>query len=124
MMTVDTSGPIFDGRARRVLDKLETEMTETVADKALTEVTHRLAEVLKNPTGTYVSRLQVERAGEDRKVTDGGVVYGPWLAGVSSRNQTSRFKGYTHWRRATQTAQSKVDEWTRMVVERRVRELE
>ena len=123
MISAITRGPLFDGKAAGILDRLESDLTETVAGKTVTEVTQRLGENLKNPTGYYVSRLQTERAGEDRLVTDGGVVYGPWLAGVSSRNQTSRFKGYTHWRRAAQSAQGKVDTWTRTVVDRRLREL-
>jgi len=32
-------------------------------------------------------------------IHDSHVIYGPWLEGVSSRNQASRFKGYALWRR-------------------------
>jgi len=32
-------------------------------------------------------------------VVDSNVVYGPWLEGVSSRNQATRFKGYAIFRR-------------------------
>ena len=32
-------------------------------------------------------------------ISDSGVVYGPWLEGVSSRNQATRFKGYAIFRR-------------------------
>jgi hypothetical protein len=34
-------------------------------------------------------------------VQDGGVIYGPWLEGVGSRNRTTRFKGYFTFRRTT-----------------------
>jgi len=36
------------------------------------------------------------------KIHDSGVVYGPWLEGTSSRNQTTRFKGYASFRRVKQ----------------------
>ena len=35
-------------------------------------------------------------------IDDTGVVYGPWLEGVSSRNARSRFKGYRMFRNAYQ----------------------
>uniref|UniRef100_UPI00366DD9F3 hypothetical protein n=1 Tax=Paenibacillus chitinolyticus TaxID=79263 RepID=UPI00366DD9F3 len=44
------------------------------------------------------TRITVER---EHIVTDGGVVYGPWLAGVGSRNYpVTKFQGYPHWIRA------------------------
>ncbi len=121
MTTVTTTGPLFDGRALRVLDKLADDVTEVVADEGVTVVQQVLGSVLKNPSGFYQSRIQTERKTRDRSlVTDGGVVYGPWLAGVGSRNATSRFKGYTHWRRATQQLQRNVTRITQPVVRRRV----
>lgn len=36
------------------------------------------------------------------EIHDSKVVYGPWLEGVSARNQTTRFKGYAAFRRARQ----------------------
>ncbi|MCH7953871.1 MAG: hypothetical protein IIC25_08280 [Chloroflexi bacterium] len=35
-------------------------------------------------------------------IHDSNVIYGSWLEGTSSRNQTTRFKGYSMFRRATQ----------------------
>lgn len=35
-------------------------------------------------------------------IHDSNVIYGPWLEGTSSRNETTRFKGYSMFRRATQ----------------------
>jgi hypothetical protein len=41
-------------------------------------------------------------------ITDGGVIYGPWLEGTSSRNRTSRFPGYASFRRTSQWLQERV----------------
>jgi len=38
-------------------------------------------------------------------INDSGVVYGPWLEGVSSRNQATRFKGYAMFRKAKEKLQ-------------------
>ena len=41
-------------------------------------------------------------------ITDGKVIYGPWLEGVSSRNQSTRFKGYSSFRKTAQYLQKEV----------------
>ena len=115
------TGPMFDGRAILALDRMSGDMTEVVADQGVTDVVQVLGSVLKNPTGFYQSRIQTEKKKRDLAlVTDGGVVYGPWLAGVGSRNRTSTFKGYTHWRRTAQQLQRNVKRITQPVVTRRV----
>ncbi len=91
-VTVTTTGPMFDGRAVRAINRLGADAVEVVADQGVTDVKQFLDSVLQNPTGFYVSRIQTERKTDDhRLVTDGGwpVLYGPWLAGGSSRNATS-----------------------------------
>ena len=124
MTTVTTTGPLFDGRAARALDKLADDMTDEVADQGVTDVKQFLDSVLKNPTGFYQSRLQVEQKTRTLAlVTDSQVVYGPWLAGVGSRNAASSFKGYSHWRRVAQQLQRNVTRITKPVVRRRVREM-
>ena len=60
----------------------------------------------KASTGNY--RRNVHRkfrsigAATVGKIHDSGVVYGPWLEGTSSRNQTTRFKGYSSFRKVKQ----------------------
>ena len=66
--------------------------------------------MLQHPTGRYESSIQTSIQSDSNLVTDGGMVYGPWLAGTSSRNDRSRFKGYQHWRRATQRLQERSSE--------------
>lgn len=39
------------------------------------------------------------------EVHDSRVVYGPWLEGTTSRNQSTRFKGYAMFRQAYQDLQ-------------------
>ena len=124
MSTVKASGPITDGRALRAADRMLTTIVTDVAQDVENEVHAALGDVLKNPTGYYESQIRVSTATSgDRSVNDSGVVYGPWLAGVSSRNQTTRFKGYAHWRRATQRAQGKVVRTAQPGLRRGVKEM-
>lgn len=106
---VTVKGPLFH-EAHQLLAQLETELSGTVASAAERVAQANLHASLKHPTGAYESRVTVDRAFTDRAdVTDQGVVYGPWLEGVSSRNTNTRFKGYQSFRRATQLVNSRVE---------------
>ena len=95
---VSSRGPIFDGRARAIANAYVNRLERDLAEEGVTIVREELQKVLQHPTGYYESRITVERG---TVITDGGVVYGPWLAGVGSRNfPATRFRGYPHWIRA------------------------
>lgn len=102
MTSVTISGPVFDGRAAASADALVVAAEEAVGQYAVNAVKARLRQVLQHPTGYYESQIQTERQKDDLDVNDGGVIYGPWLEGVGSRNQTTRFKGYHTFREVTQ----------------------
>jgi hypothetical protein len=53
-------------------------------------------QVLQHPTGYYQSKITVERAGTGYRVTDQGVVYGPWLEGTGSRNAPDPLRRVLH----------------------------
>ncbi len=78
----------------------------------------RLDEILRpRPAGVYLS---VSQAGRNKASTghfrrsvnavhsksasriQSNVIYGPWLEGVSSRNQATRFRGYSMFRKTGQ----------------------
>ncbi len=120
-MTTRATGSLFDGRALRIVDKMSTDIREAVAQEAFEEVGAALDVMLQNPTGFYQSRITIKRVRDSFVVNDSGVVYGPWLAGVSSRNNATRFKGYVHWRQATQRTQARVGKIAKPVVRRHVK---
>ncbi|MGW5467686.1 hypothetical protein [Streptomyces chartreusis] len=104
---VRTSGPIFDGRAQRAARDYCRRVDNEIAEHAANQVRQTLHTVLRHPTGYYESQIRVEQRGElNSIVTDGGVIYGPWLEGVGSRNRTTRFKGYFTFRRVRQQIQA------------------
>ncbi|MGW6747640.1 hypothetical protein [Streptomyces sp. NPDC055006] len=106
-VTIDVSsrGPMFDGRARAAANAYVDRLERDLAEEGVRIVRDELHKVLRHPTGYYESRITVERG---HIVTDGGVIYGPWLAGLGSRNfPVTRFKGYQHWRRAVERLRSR-----------------
>lgn len=97
LLDVSTSrhGPIFDGRAQRLANEYVNRLERQLAAEGLSILREEMHAVFRHPTGYYESRCHVE---DGRRITDSRVVYGPWLAGVGSRNfPVTRFKGYDHW---------------------------
>lgn len=104
--TFELSGPLFDGRLEAAVAAAVEDAEQDIADHGVLIVREELGHVLQHPTGFYASQIQTDRARAGLEVSDGGVVYGPWLAGSSGRNRSTRFKGYAHWRAAKQRLQA------------------
>lgn len=94
------NGPWFNGGVERALDAFLDEARTEIAQQGVNDVKTATG-VFRNPTGYYRSQIQTDRRVGSTAVTDGGAVYGPWLEGTSSRNRTTRFKGYRIFRRIT-----------------------
>lgn len=99
---VQQSGAVFDGRAEQQQRDSADEWTQSLATLGASMVRTNLNSVLRKQTPFY--RLQVQARSEPPgwKITDQGVVYGPWLEGTGLRNRTTRFKGYATFRRTVQ----------------------
>jgi hypothetical protein len=110
MAEVHTSGPLFDGTADRVVAAYCDDAERAIADVGVNMVRAALGGVLRHPTGYYESQIQTDRVAGDSVVTDGGVVYGPWLEGTSRRNRSTRFKGYRTFRLTKQRLQARAGE--------------
>jgi hypothetical protein len=94
-----TSGPLFDGRADRIMGEYATRLREDLAQEAVNRIRQRLHEVIRHPTGRYESSIQTEMQADSLAVTDGGIIYGPWLESTGSRNYpVTRFRGYHTFR--------------------------
>lgn len=117
-VTVRLDGKLFDNPEPAVDDAVR-DIEETLADEAADMIRARLKTVLKHPTGRYMRSIQVVQKGSMAEVNDSGIVYGPWLEGVSSRNTRSRFKGYATFRRTKQELAQRAD----TLAEDRVRDL-
>ena len=128
-------GPLFRGNARHVfvqgiqngLQDLVEKGEEFIAERARPRnqfpgmfLTMAEAGPGKHSTGHYRRSISTEVKNLTGIIHDGGVVYGPWLEGISSRNQSTRFKGYGIFRKARQyignQAQRVIDRHVRRTV--------
>lgn len=98
MAEVETSGPVFHPElpVMVMLDGVAEDVANFVEALWLTNLN---ASIRVN-RGVYVSNINVRREQDGYLVNDNGVAYGPWLEGVSTRNQTTRFSGYASLQRA------------------------
>lgn len=117
-VNVTYSGPFFTGAAEADISRACDEIQDQVAAQANADVHLWMNHFFKHPTPYYETQVTVQRMAESTVVHDRGVIYGPWLAGQGSRNQTTRFKGYAHWRLATQQAEAAVPRLAETVLRR------
>lgn len=123
---IEVSGPLFGRRARadvrRMLDDMKVEVAQSGVQMAQREFGTRIQEhnTGYGVAGGYVSQIRHEEVGEygDQIITDGGVIYGPWLD-YGAYSPPKRFRGYRVWRRVRQ----KLRRWWVPVAERRVAQL-
>lgn len=106
---VNVKGPIFDGSVNKIMRQVVRDIQDELGDLAVDMVYAHFDAVLQNPTGYLRSRVHARRDSDDMTVGDGGVVYGPWIEGVSTRNQTTRFKGYHTYAKVTAEIDQKVE---------------
>lgn len=100
-VTVQLKGALFTDPGRVLKaggDDIEIASAEFGADLIRKE----LKDSIVNPTGNYVAAIAAVPRGDMAVITDSGVIYGPWIEGVASRNTRSRFKGYSTFRRSLQ----------------------
>lgn len=94
-VSTQARGPMFDGRALRALNAYVDHLERRLAEEGLDILRGEMHRVFRNPTGYYESRCTIV---DGRKIWDSRVVYGPWLAGIGSRNYpVTKFRGYDHW---------------------------
>jgi hypothetical protein len=135
-VSFEGSGPIFKRDVPAWVDKAITSAVQELVDKG----EERLNEVLRpQPQGVYLSvgaakegqastgnyrrNLHTKVLGLQGIITDGNVVYGPWLEGIDSRNMTTRFKGYAAFRRTKDFIDKLRQKVLKSHVERLVRKL-
>ena len=109
-MKVETEGKLFKRSAPEEVKKAVNGALKELVQEGETFL---MGQLRPRPAGVYLSVTQGEgtSTGNYRRnistvvsnqyaeINDGGVVYGPWLEGISSRNAATRFKGYAVFRK-------------------------
>lgn len=107
-----TEGALFDARAHRIFEEFTEDLEEEGAEWALAHIRGTFHTSFRQPTGYYESHVETHNTSFGMEVWDGGQagpVYGPWLEGVGSRNNTTRFKGYHAFRKAAQALERRIE---------------
>jgi hypothetical protein len=120
---IDVSGPLFDGRAAAAVAAFAEDAAREVQAQAYSEVMTNLNQSIREPTPYYETQIAMSRDAGDYRVHDRGVIYGPWLEGTSSRNRTTRFRGYASFRRAAQSIQAKVPQLVQAALARAIQRM-
>ena len=117
---VQTKGPFFDPYAPQVLKQAVENATRELVQIGESIIVNKMT---TGPRGVFLSVAQA-RKGQASSchyfrhintkfdnlkgfIDDQNVIYGPWLEGSSTRNETTRFKGYATFRKTTQELQKK-----------------
>ena len=124
-VNVNSRGPMVDGRAQRALSEYTDQVDYAVANEAENLVRAHLARSIQKRTPYYETRIGVERSSRGGyEVNDGGVVYGTWLEGTSSRNYpVTRFRGYRAFSRARARVQQIAPAIARRILPRYTRRM-
>jgi hypothetical protein len=129
------SGPLFKKGAKITRDAMEDavqELVELGIDRlhrglrprpAGLYLSGQQAQTGRKSEGTYAKNVQGKPLGLAGRIDDSGVIYGPWLEGTSSRNQSTRFKGYGAFRLTGQWLEKKADDVLEKHVKRAVQRM-
>lgn len=99
-MNLRLKGPVVEGRGPAIVKAMTEVALHELADYTRYEVLTQLDSVLVNPTGYYESQIVADPVAPDiYSINDSGVIYGPWLEGIGSRNApVTKFPGYHTFR--------------------------
>lgn len=93
---VDVRGAYLQGRDVPIMREFFEQAKQEVARVGITEIQQRLGKAAKHPTGRFAGAVKDNDLAKGRTIMADypQVLYGPWLEGVSARNESTRFKGY------------------------------
>ncbi len=132
-MAVVLSGNLFE-RPQPILDYHVGVMTKELAEQAQLAVKFQGQSSFRYehsaPTGEWLRSVKTRQSRESTgrfqsgwDVHDSGIIYGPWLEGVSDRNKTTSFKGYSMFRKVAQQIERKAPQLLTTKTRRMVRDL-
>jgi hypothetical protein len=98
-VTVDTSGPLFNGESGVIIQGWLDEIKKEVAQEGEFLIGVMDLDKSGRGTGNFQSQLKVEPRAQSLVVTN-PVIYGFWLESGHRRGEATRFKGYHMFRKA------------------------
>lgn len=97
---VNVRGPMFDGRDVPIMRRFFEDAKKLVTDAGEEQVHQRIARRAKEYTGSFARAIVTKDFAKGKTIIADypQVLYGPWLEGTSTRNASTRFKGYKLFR--------------------------
>jgi hypothetical protein len=95
--SVSATGPLADGMAEAAVREWLDATVKAVAKEGIDMLRAFPMDKTGRAHGAFENSLQIVRRNLDAIIPGPmitGVTWGPWLEGVSKRNQSTRFKGY------------------------------
>lgn len=122
---VTVAGPLMEGRGPQILQRFFDDATKLVAEHGRDELRKRATSKPKRPTGAFASAITIKPFKKGRTVIADypQVLYSPWLEGVSSRNQSTRFKGYRSFKLTRARLRKQVGHLVQGLLDRAIAEL-
>lgn len=122
-ITEDMVGPYLKGDAPQILDQLSEDILDALGQAGIEKVHRILDSSIRHPTPYYETQIVIDKTIPTLLIHDRGIIYGPWLEGVGSRNGRSRFKGYSAFRTAKKEVENQAGAIIERTVERAIGEL-
>lgn len=99
-------GPLAEGRGEEIVDGYVRDAVWAVASQGLANVNTVLNASIQQPTPYYETQTTLNwgaySGGASVIVHDRGIIYGPWLEGIGSRNfPKTSFRGYHAFEKGT-----------------------
>lgn len=98
---VNSGGPLFEGRAPEILARFEADARQAIADRGVELLRAVKMDTTGRAHGGFQENLHTVTRGATVAIPGPmitGVVWTPWLEGVSKRNDSTSFKGYRLFR--------------------------
>lgn len=97
---VNVRGPMFDGRDVPIMRRFNEDAKKLVSTAGEDQVRQRVGRRARHPTGSFAGAVTTKDFAKGRTVMADypQTLYGPWLEGTSTRNASTRFKGYKLFR--------------------------
>ncbi len=120
-VTVQAHGPLTDGRAPQIIHDWLDQVKQDIADEGVALLRQVRMDKSGRGTGRYQSEITTKTVVPYNDVLIYGAEFwpGPWLEGVTRRNESTRFKGYRLWR----NTKDKLQEMAPGIAEKRLPEL-
>ena len=101
-LDVDFNGPFFTGATQRAIDRALDDTLQDVTERGESIVRRQLFPGHGFVLGVLQRSVNGEVVNSRQTMVKTDVIYGAWIEGTSDRNKTTRFKGYSMFRKATQ----------------------